>query len=186
MKRLFDFMISLLALCILAFPFVIIAILVRLTSHGPALYWSERIGKNGQSFMMPKFRTMRLDTPEVATDKLELPKNYYTPIGGFLRRTSLDEIPQFYSVICGDMSLVGPRPALFNQDELISERRKLGIDRLLPGITGWAQINGRDDISDQQKIQLDYEYYLNNNLVQDIRIIFWTVLAVISSQGIRH
>lgn len=186
LKRMFDLILSVCALCVFLLPCLLIAIVVRTTSKGPALYWSMRIGKDSQPFMMPKFRTMLLETPEVATDKLSSPQSFLTPVGGFLRKTSLDEIPQLYSVLAGDMSLVGPRPALFNQDALIAARKEMGIDKIRPGITGWAQINGRDDISDQLKIQFDYEYCQNAGIMMDVKIIFLTILSVLRSRGIKH
>ena len=186
LKRMFDLMLSVCALCVFLLPCLLIAIVVRTTSKGPALYWSMRIGKDSQPFMMPKFRTMRLETPEVATDKLSSPQSFLTPVGGFLRKTSLDEIPQLYSVFTGDMSLVGPRPALFNQDALIAARKEKGLDKMRPGITGWAQINGRDDISDELKIQFDCEYYQNVGMMTDIKIIFLTIFSVLRLRGIKH
>ena len=155
-KRVFDTLIAFIAIIILIIPCVFIAILILQTSSGPVIYWSRRIGSKGTHFMMPKFRTMQAHTPDVASDKLSNPQEYLTPIGSFLRRSSIDELPQLLSVLIGDMSLVGPRPALYNQYDIISKRRALGIDVLKPGITGWAQINGRDHLPIQDKISLDF------------------------------
>ena len=163
-----------------------IALLVKITSKGPVLYWSDRVGKNNTIFKMPKFRTMKADTPAMATHLMKNPEQYCTPVGSFLRKTSLDELPQLYSVLKGDMSFVGPRPALFNQDDLIELRTKKGIHNLIPGITGWAQINGRDDLPIPEKVDLD-EYYLNNHsFMFDLKTLFMTLLSVISSQGVQH
>ena len=158
MKRLIDLMICLMLFSLLLFPMVLIAVLIKLTSKGPILYWSKRVGIDGLIFYMPKFRTMRVNTPELATHLLSNPSNFLTPIGGFLRQNSLDEIPQLLSIFKGDMSLVGPRPALFNQEDLIELRRNNGLDKLTPGLTGWAQVNGRDELSIDEKIQMDLEY----------------------------
>ena len=186
LKRMFDLALCLCALCVFFLPCLFIAILIRTTSKGPALYWSKRIGKDGQTFMMPKFRTMLLETPEVATDMLSSPQTFLTPIGGFLRKTSLDEVPQLYSVLKGDMSLVGPRPALSNQKTLIETRKEIGIDKMRPGITGLAQINGRDIISEKQKIYYDNQYYINCSVLIDVKIIFLTIYYVLRSRGIKH
>ena len=186
LKRSLDIFLAVLVGFISFFPCILILLSVRLTSLGPALYWSRRAGSHGTFFMMPKFRTMQVNTPEVATDKLGDAKSYLTPIGSFLRRTSLDELPQLYSVMRGDMSIVGPRPALHNQDELIAGRAALGIDQLRPGVTGWAQINGRDEIALQDKLQFDREYLERQSLFFDLKIIFLTVIAVVRSRGITH
>ena len=186
MKRLFDFFMGVIHLIILALPMLIIAILVRLTSAGPALYWSDRIGRDNAIFRMPKFRSMRMDTPAVATHLMRDAETFLTPIGGFLRRYSLDELPQLYSVLKGDMSFVGPRPALFNQDDLIALRTKQGLDRLVPGITGWAQINGRDDLSIPEKIELEVEYMHKKSFWFDLKILWLTFLKVINRKGILH
>jgi O-antigen biosynthesis protein WbqP len=163
-----------------------IALLVKITSKGPVLYWSDRVGKNNTIFKMPKFRTMKADTPAMATHLMTNPEQYCTSVGSFLRKTSLDELPQLYSVLKGDMSFVGPRPALFNQDDLIELRTKKGIHNLIPGITGWAQINGRDDLPIPEKVDLD-EYYLNNHsFMFDLKTLFMTLLSVINSQGVQH
>jgi len=167
-------------------PILVIAILVRLTSKGPALYWSDRVGRYNRIFRMPKFRTMRIDTPAVATHLLTDPDAYLTPIGSFMRKSSLDELPQLWSVLKGDMSFVGPRPALFNQDDLVELRTKKGIHVLTPGLTGWAQINGRDDIPIPVKVDFD-EYYLNHrSFAFDLHIILLTVLKVIKREGVQH
>lgn len=185
-KRSFDICISLLGLIMLVLPFLVIAVLIKAGSTGPVLYWSQRIGKDSTSFSMPKFRSMRIDTPEVATDKLLAPEQYLTKTGALLRKTSLDELPQLFSVLRGDMSLVGPRPALYNQHELIRLRKSQGIDKLRPGITGWAQINGRDEIDLAQKISLDLEYMRQANMVFDIKIILLTIVSVLSSKNVTH
>lgn len=186
LKRSLDIFLAVLAAVVSVIPCILIWLSVRLTSPGPALYWSRRAGSHGTFFMMPKFRTMQINTPEVATDKLGDAKSYLTPIGSFLRRTSLDELPQLYSVMRGDMSIVGPRPALHNQDELIAGRAALGIDQLRPGVTGWAQINGRDEIALQDKLQFDREYLERQSLFFDLKIIFLTVIAVVRSRGVLH
>lgn len=185
-KRIFDIAASFFGLIILALPCLLIAIVVKASSTGPAMYWSTRIGKDNKPFQMPKFRSMRIDTPEVATDKLSLPEQYVTKTGAFLRKTSLDELPQLYSVFIGDMSLVGPRPALHNQHDLIDLRKQQGIDRLRPGITGWAQINGRDDIELAQKVALDSDYMRRANLWFDIHIIVLTFISVLKSKNVAH
>lgn len=165
---------------------LLVAILVRLTSQGPALHWSKRIGKNNMIFLMPKFRSMRIDTPQVATHLLENPEAHLTPIGDFIRKSSLDELPQIFSVFSGDMSFVGPRPALFNQDDLVALRTEVGVHAIQPGITGWAQINGRDEIPIPAKVQLD-EYYLKNmSVLFDIKIIFMTAFKVLRAKNVSH
>jgi O-antigen biosynthesis protein WbqP len=186
MKRFFDITCSLLALLVLGIPLLILALLVRLTSTGPSLYWSDRVGRNNTIFKMPKFRTMLITTPAVATHLLSTPEQFLTPIGRFLRKTSLDELPQLFSILKGDMSIVGPRPALFNQDDLVALRTEKGIHRLTPGLTGWAQINGRDELPIPVKVDFD-QYYLNNrSLLLDIRIIFLTFVKVVRSEGVDH
>lgn len=185
-KRLFDLTVGLVAAVLLAAPILAVAIAVKLTSPGPALYWSQRVGRGNRLFDMPKFRSMRTDTPVVATHLLSDPKAYLTPIGSLLRRTSLDELPQLWSIIKGDMSIVGPRPALFNQDDLIAARTNAGIDALTPGLTGWAQVNGRDDLPIPVKVQFDYEYLQRQSLSFDIKIIWLTFLRVIRSDGVAH
>ena len=186
MKRILDLIIVLSAAIIFSVPYFLIMVGVRLSSRGPTLYWSRRAGRQGQFFMMPKFRSMRVDTPEVATDKLCDANSFITPFGSFLRRTSLDELPQIYSVLRGDMSIVGPRPALHNQHELIAERAALGIDQLRPGVTGWAQINGRDDVALQDKLRFDQEYLVRQSLFFDLKIILLTLVAVVRSRGVSH
>lgn len=167
-------------------PMILIALLVKLTSHGPILYWSDRVGKNNRVFRMPKFRTMRVGTSAVATHLLDNPQIWLTPIGGFLRKTSLDELPQLWSILKGDMSFVGPRPALFNQDDLVALRTQYGVHELVPGLTGWAQINGRDELPIPQKVALDVEYLKFKSLWFDLRILFATLLKVIRRDGVSH
>lgn len=186
MKRLVDLFISLCLLLVLLVPILVIALLIRLTSKGPALYWSDRVGIDNKIFRMPKFRTMRIDTPAVATHLLKDPGAYLTSVGPFLRRTSLDELPQLWSVLKGDMSFVGPRPALFNQDDLIALRTAKGVHRLIPGITGWAQINGRDDLPIPVKVEFEEYYLKNRSLMFDIRILFMTLFKVIKREGVTH
>lgn len=186
MRRIFDVIIAVLLLFIFLIPLLFIALLIKLTSKGPVLYWSDRVGKDNSIFKMPKFRTMLLDAPAVATHLLENPDKYLTPIGSFLRKLSLDELPQLWSVLKGDMSFVGPRPALYNQDDLIELRTKKGIHRLIPGITGWAQINGRDDIPIPKKVEFD-EYYLNHrSFFFDLKILFLTFLKVTCAENVSH
>ena len=185
-KRLLDLMFVGLALSLLMVPMVLIALLVKLTSRGPVLYWSDRVGQNNQIFRMPKFRTMRCNTPAVATHLLSKPEQYLTPIGGLLRKTSLDELPQIWSILVGDMSLVGPRPALFNQDDLVALRTEFGVHQLVPGLTGWAQINGRDDLPIPQKVKLDAEYVAKVSLSFDLLILRRTFSKVLISDGVSH
>lgn len=186
MKRCVDLLIVLFALVILTLPIFLVAILVKLTSAGPILYWSDRVGRSNTIFKMPKFRTMRIDTPAVATHLLQNPEQYLTPIGSFLRKTSLDELPQLWSILKGDMSFVGPRPALFNQEDLIALRTQYGVDKIVPGLTGWAQINGRDELPIPDKVKLDVEYMQNQSLILDLRIIFLTFIKVLRRDGIQH
>lgn len=186
MKRFFDFLLVFCALVVLLFPIALVAVLVRATSKGPALYWSDRVGKNNQIFRMPKFRSMRIGTPAVATHLLENPATYLTPIGSFLRKTSLDELPQLWSILVGDMSFVGPRPALFNQDDLIALRTQYGIHMLIPGLTGWAQVNGRDELPIPDKVRLDFEYLQKQSLLFDIRILWLTFVKVLGRDGVSH
>lgn len=185
-KRILDLLLCAVALVLFGIPLILIFIGVRLTSRGPALHWSKRIGKNNQIFLMPKFRSMKLDTPQVATHLLSNPDQYLTSIGGFLRKTSLDELPQLISVLRGDMSFVGPRPALYNQDDLKDLRSQYGIQKLKPGITGWAQINGRDEIPIPVKVQYDRYYLEHQSVLFDLKIIFLTALKVIKKEGITH
>lgn len=186
MKRTVDFILALFAGLCLAFPVGIVFIMVRLTSKGPALYWSDRIGRSNTTFKMPKFRTMQVGTPIVATHLLNNPDAYLTPIGSFLRKSSLDELPQLWSILKGDMSFVGPRPALFNQADLIELRTRYGVHQLLPGLTGWAQINGRDELQIPDKVSLDVEYLHKQSLWLDIKIIFMTAMKVIMRSGVSH
>lgn len=186
MKRLLDLILVLLGGLILSMPAICLWFLVRLSSPGPALYWSERVGQNNRIFQMPKFRTMRIDAPVVATHLLEDPERWLTPVGSFLRRTSLDEVPQLWSIFRGEMSLVGPRPALFNQHDLVSLRTQQGVHTLLPGITGWAQVNGRDNLSITDKVKLDAEYLHRRSFLFDLRILFMTILSVILRRGVSH
>ena len=186
MKRLFDVALALIAAALLLIPAVLIACAVRLTSPGPALYWSARIGRNNHLFSMPKFRSMRINTPVVATHLLASPDQYLRPIGGFLRKSSLDELPQLWSILRGDMSFVGPRPALFNQHDLIAMRTALGVDTLTPGLTGWAQINGRDDLPIPEKVKLDAIYLNDQSLWLDIKIIVLTAVRVAGRKGVAH
>jgi O-antigen biosynthesis protein WbqP len=186
MKRLFDFCLAIILLMILFLPMLIISALIKLTSNGPSIYWSDRIGKNNKVFKMPKFRTMRLNTPDLASHLMNDPDVYISPIGGFLRSSSLDELPQIFSVLKGNMSFVGPRPALFNQNDLIALRTDKGIENLFPGITGWAQINGRDDLSINEKVKLDVEYLERKSFLFDMQILFKTFLRVINQKGVSH
>jgi O-antigen biosynthesis protein WbqP len=186
MKRLFDLLLALCAACALALPVFLVALAVRVTSKGPALYWSDRVGRDNQIFKMPKFRSMRLGTPAVATHLLADPKVYLTPIGSFLRKSSLDELPQLWSILRGDMSFVGPRPALFNQHDLIELRTAKGVHHLLPGLTGWAQVNGRDELPIPQKVELDVQYLQQQSLWFDIRILWLTFVKVLRSDGVSH
>lgn len=186
MKRSLDIIMALIAGVVFIIPCLLIALLIKITSPGPILYISKRVGRHSKLFDMPKFRTMRVDTPELASDKLGDPSVYLTPLGNFLRKTSLDELPQIISVFLGHMSLVGPRPALFNQSDLIARRQELGINKLRPGITGWAQVNGRDEIELDIKVQLDAEYLKHQSLWFDIRIMLLTVYAVIDRKNISH
>jgi len=186
MKRFFDLLISLIAFILLLPVMVIVALVIRLTSKGPALHWSKRVGKNNEIFLMPKYRSMYIDTPQVATHLLEGSNSHITPIGKFIRKTSLDEIPQLWSIIKGDMSFVGPRPALFNQYDLIEMRTNKKVHTLVPGLTGWAQINGRDDISLDLKVLFDEEYMKRRSVLFDIYIIYMTFIKVLFGKNISH
>ena len=186
MKRFFDLFMGLAILMLLAIPMLMIAIVVRLTSKGPSLYWSDRVGKNNKIFKMPKFRSMLIDTPPVATHLLDSPNKYLSPIGGFLRHFSLDELPQIFSILKGDMSFVGPRPALFNQEDLIALRSENDLDKLIPGLTGWAQVNGRDELSIPEKVALEVEYMKRKSFWFDLKILWMTFLKVINNQGVSH
>jgi len=186
MKRIFDLILGVVILIILIIPMLLIFISIRISSKGAGLYWSQRIGKNSIIFKMPKFRTMQVNTPSIATHLLDNPDEYLSSIGGFLRATSLDELPQLFSVLKGDMSFVGPRPALYNQDDLIALRTDKGVDRLLPGITGWAQVNGRDELSIPDKVALDVEYLNRQSFWFDIKILWMTFLKVVKRDGVSH
>lgn len=186
MKRLFDIAAVLVAIVILALPMLLVAILVRITSTGPVLYWSNRVGLKNQIFRMPKFRTMRVDAPVVATHLLNGPERYLTPIGSLLRKSSLDELPQLWSILKGDMSFVGPRPALFNQDDLITLRTEKGVHELLPGLTGWAQVNGRDELPIPLKVELDAEYLKRRSLLFDLKVLWMTAVKVLTRDGVSH
>lgn len=186
MKRLFDLVLALFALIVLLLPLGVVAIIVKLTSVGPIVYWSNRVGRFNKIFRMPKFRTMRVDTPAVATHLLSDPKRFLTPAGSFLRKSSLDELPQLWSIIKGDMSFVGPRPALFNQDDLVALRTQYGVDKVLPGLTGWAQVNGRDELPIPDKVKLDADYVYRQSFFLDVKILFLTFLKVIRRDGVAH
>jgi len=186
MKRVFDLILSVVAIVILLLPIIIIAFLVRLTSKGPVLYWSDRVGVNNSIFKMSKFRSMKIDTPAVATHLLVDPKTVLTPIGDFLRKSSLDELPQLWCILKGEMSFVGPRPALFNQDDLIALRTEKGVEKVLPGLTGWAQINGRDELPIPQKVELDEEYVQRQSFEFDLYILWLTFIKVIKRDGVSH
>ena len=186
MKRIFDLFLFFCLVSVLTVPILVFAVLVRLTSKGPALYWSDRVGVGNEIFQMPKFRTMRVDTPAVATHLFKDPDAYLTPMGPFLRKSSLDELPQLWSVLKGDMSFVGPRPALFNQDDLIALRTEKGVHRLIPGITGWAQINGRDDIPIPKKVELEAYYLEHRSFFFDLKILVLTLVKVLRREGVTH
>lgn len=186
MKRLLDLLLALCAAVVLALPVAVVAVAVRLTSPGPALYWSDRVGRHNKIFRMPKFRSMRVGTPAVATHMLADAKSHLTPIGSFLRKSSLDELPQLWSILVGDMSFVGPRPALFNQDDLIALRTEYGVQELVPGLTGWAQVNGRDELPIPDKVKLDAEYLQRQSLGFDIRILWLTFVKVLRRDGVSH
>lgn len=186
MKRLADLILALIAATILVIPFIIVALMVRLTSKGPVIYWSDRVGRYNRIFKMPKFRSMRIDTPAVATHLLSNPDQYLTPVGSFLRKSSLDELPQLWSILKGDMSFVGPRPALYNQADLIALRTEKQVHTIVPGLTGWAQINGRDELPIPQKVDLDVYYLQHQSLLLDIKILFLTFFKVIQRDGVTH
>ena len=185
-KRLFDLLLALCASVVLALPVAVVAVAVRLTSAGPALYWSDRVGRGNKIFKMPKFRSMRVGTPAVATHLLADARSHLTPIGSFLRKSSLDELPQLWSILVGDMSFVGPRPALFNQHDLIALRTQHGVHELVPGLTGWAQVNGRDELPIPDKVKLDVEYLQRQSLWFDIRILWLTFVKVLRRDGVSH
>ena len=186
MKRLFDLVLAIILIILFALPLILVALAVRLTSSGSALYWSDRVGRDSQIFKMPKFRSMRTDTPAVATHLLDNPQSFLTPIGGFLRRSSLDELPQIWSVLVGDMSFVGPRPALYNQDDLIALRTERQVHTLVPGLTGWAQVNGRDELPIPIKVDLDVEYMQKQSFFFDIYILYLTFIKVLGRDGVSH
>ncbi len=186
LKRIFDLALAIFLSGLLALPILILAVLVRLTSPGPALYWSDRVGRRNTIFRMPKFRSMRVGTPAVATHLLANPQAHLTPIGAFLRKSSLDELPQLWSILAGDMSFVGPRPALFNQADLIALRTEQGVDALVPGLTGWAQVNGRDELPIPDKVALDAEYLRRRSIWFDMRILWLTAVKVLRRDGVSH
>lgn len=186
MKRVFDFSLAVIAILFFALPFLVLAILVKITSPGPVLYWSERVGRHNRIFSMPKFRSMSIGAPTVATHLLQNPNVYLTPIGSFLRKSSLDELPQLWSILAGDMSFVGPRPALFNQRDLVALRTERGVHELLPGLTGWAQVNGRDELPIPEKVEFDVVYLERRSLLLDIWIIWLTAIKVFKRDGIAH
>jgi O-antigen biosynthesis protein WbqP len=185
-KRFFDISGGLLLFILLVIPILLVAISIKFTSKGSVLYWSERVGREKVNFMMPKFRTMRSDTPQLATHLMNDPDEFLSPIGGFLRRSSLDEIPQIFSIMKGDMSFVGPRPALFNQDDLIAMRTEKGVDKLMPGLTGWAQVNGRDELPIPEKVDFDVEYMERRSFWFDMYILWLTMLKVVRRDGVSH
>lgn len=186
MKRVFDILLASIVTIILSLPFVLVAIAIRLTSKGPVLYWSDRVGRENVIFKMPKFRSMRVGTPAVATHLLSNPHAHLTPIGSFLRKSSLDELPQLWSILVGDMSFVGPRPALFNQNDLIELRTQSGVHKLLPGLTGWAQVNGRDELPIPEKVKLDVVYLERQSIWFDIQILWMTFVKVLLRDGVSH
>ncbi len=186
LKRVFDLFLAIFVGCLLICPIAILVILIRVTSTGPIFYWSQRFGKGNLLFSMPKFRSMRMDTPAVATHLLKNPELWLTPIGSFLRKSSLDELPQLWCILKGDMSFVGPRPALFNQDDLIAMRTEQGVHQLVPGLTGWAQVNGRDELPMPRKVELDYEYLQRKSFLFDLKILWMTVLKVVVRDGLSH
>ena len=186
MKRVFDLVVGLITLLFALIPMLLIALSIRTTSKGAVLYWSDRIGQVNKIFRMPKFRTMQVETPVVATHLMANPVKYLSSFGGFLRRSSLDELPQLFSILKGDMSFVGPRPALFNQDNLIALRTEKGVDKLVPGLTGWAQVNGRDELPIPEKVALDMEYMERQSFWFDLKILWMTLLKVIRKDGVSH
>lgn len=186
MKRLFDLVLVMIALFVFLIPICLVALFVKLTSVGPVVYWSDRVGRHNKIFKMPKFRSMQIGTPALATHLLDDPDSYLTSIGSFLRKSSLDELPQLWNIVKGDMSFVGPRPALYNQDDLVALRTKYGVDMVLPGLTGWAQINGRDELPIPEKVRLDADYVSRQSFLLDIKILFLTIAKVVSRHGITH
>lgn len=185
-KRAFDVLFSTLLIILLSPLLLALALAIKMTSRGPVLHWSKRVGWRNELFSMPKFRSMRIDTPQLPTHLLSDPNGYLTPIGSFLRRTSLDELPQLFSILVGDLSFVGPRPALFNQDDLVALRTERGIHHLVPGLTGWAQVNGRDELPIPVKVQFDYEYLMRRSFIFDLQIIGMTAVKVARSEGVKH
>ncbi|MBT8604095.1 sugar transferase [Polynucleobacter paneuropaeus] len=185
-KRLFDLALSILAGLVLILPMLLVAIAIKFTSSGPVLYWSQRVGKDNELFLMPKFRSMKIGTPALATHLLSNPMAHLTPIGHFLRKTSLDELPQLWCILSGSMSFVGPRPALFNQDDLIALRNECGVECLVPGLTGWAQVNGRDEIAIPEKVKLDAQYLENRSFLFDLKILWMTFMKVIRHENVSH
>ena len=186
MKRIFDILLCFITFSILIMPMICIAFMIKVVSKGPVIYWSSRVGKDNKLFNMPKFRTMNVDTPQVATHLMKNPDEFFSPIGRFLRQTSLDELPQLFSILMGDMSFVGPRPALFNQKDLIVLRNKNGLSDILPGLTGWAQVNGRDDLSIIEKVSFEVEYMKKKSFWFDLKILWMTFLSVINKKGVSH
>lgn len=186
MKRLFDVVVALVCLPLLGVPIILTALAVKRSSPGPVLYWSDRVGRHNRLFRMPKFRSMRIDTPAIATHLLESPEQWLTPIGSFLRKSSLDELPQLWCILVGNMSFVGPRPALFNQEDLIALRTEMGVHSLLPGLTGWAQVNGRDELPVPLKVQMDTEYLQRRSFLFDLRILWMTAMKVLARDGVSH
>ena len=186
MKRIFDLILAVILIIVLSVPMLIIIFAIRLTSKGPALYWSERVGLDNSIYKMPKFRTMKINAPQVATHLMSNPEKFLSPIGGFLRQTSLDELPQLLSILKGNMSFVGPRPALYNQEDLITLRSENGLDKLLPGLTGWAQVNGRDELSIPEKVMLEVEYMQKKSFWFDLKILWLTFLEVIQGKHVSH
>lgn len=186
MKRFLDLFLGLAAMAVFLLPFCVLAVIVKITSKGPVLYWSDRVGRNNRIFRMPKLRTMRVDTPVVATHLLTNPEQFLSPVGGFLRKSSLDELPQLWCIVCGDMSVVGPRPALFNQQNLIDMRTACGVHVVRPGLTGWAQVNGRDELPLADKVRFDQDYLARQSLAFDLKVIFMTILKVVRRDGIVH
>ena len=186
LKRVFDLTVFPFLFLFLMIPFVLISFLIKITSNGPVFYWSDRIGRYNQIFSMPKFRTMHVETPSLATHLIDNPEAYLTPVGSFLRKSSLDELPQLWSILKGDMSFVGPRPALFNQYDLIALRNQYGIDKIVPGLTGWAQVNGRDELSIPEKVKFDKEYLMKRSFLFDIKILWLTVKKVMRSDNVLH
>jgi O-antigen biosynthesis protein WbqP len=186
LKRCFDLVLAMLALLVAAVPLLVLSLLVRLTSTGPILYWSDRVGRHNRIFRMPKFRSMKVETPAVATHLLSNPEDYLTPIGSFLRTSSLDELPQLWSILKGDMSFVGPRPALYNQEDLIALRTEYGVHELTPGVTGWAQVNGRDELPIPEKVRFDVEYFHRQSFWFDVKILRLTIAKVLRRDGVTH